>query len=155
MGIRKATPDDADAVVDLVVESFIEISMDRQIDRIVGPVGEDDWKVRLGRKARRDVLDDGVEALAWEEDGRIVGFASVRLGLEKNIGLVHYVAVHEDYRRQGIARALVSAALDVMREAGMKLARVETGFTNAAGLELYPGMGFKEVFRQAYYAMQL
>lgn len=155
MGIRKATPDDAGAVVDLVVESFVEISMDREIDRIVGVVGEDDWKVRLGRKARADVLDEGVGSLVWEEDGKIVAFASVRLGLEKNIGAIHYVAVHEDHRRRGIASALVRAAVELMREAGMKLARVETGLTNAAGGKLYPELGFREVFRQIYYAMEL
>ncbi len=61
------------------------------------------------------------------------------------------VAVHPAYRRRGVARALLAAALD---DPGPGVARVllEVAVENAAAVALYRQVGFVEVSRRrAYY----
>lgn len=55
-------------------------------------------------------------------------------------------------RRRGIARALMSAALDLAREAGANWAFLEVDVDNAAAVGLYEGLGFERAgLRRAYY----
>jgi ribosomal protein S18 acetylase RimI-like enzyme len=65
------------------------------------------------------------------------------------------MAVVESARGLGLGRRLIVHALDYMREAGMKVAQIETMASNAIGQHLYPSCGFEEVARQVHFAMKL
>ena len=62
------------------------------------------------------------------------------------------LAVRPDQRRRGIARVLLSEALDRSRNQGAKVAWLEVRPSNAAARALYESFGFKEVgLRPGYY----
>ncbi len=85
---------------------------------------------------------EGVPALA--------GFIVVWLILDEvHIGTL---AVHPQYRRRGIARALITRALSTTVKLGAKIATLEVRASNTAAQTLYRKFNFQEVGRRiAYY----
>jgi ribosomal-protein-alanine N-acetyltransferase len=62
------------------------------------------------------------------------------------------LAVDPQARRQGVARALVAAALGAARQAGATTAFLEVAADNAAAVGLYAGLGFRRAgLRRGYY----
>ena len=61
------------------------------------------------------------------------------------------LAVHPEWRRQGIARALLTATLEDARRRGLTLALLEVRPNNAEALGLYEGLGFQIVGRRKGY----
>jgi ribosomal-protein-alanine N-acetyltransferase len=62
------------------------------------------------------------------------------------------VGVAPAARRQGLARALVAAAMAAGRQAGAETAFLEVADDNAAAAALYAGLGFRRAgLRRSYY----
>ena len=62
------------------------------------------------------------------------------------------VAVHPDYRRQGIGRDLVLALADALKEKGIRGLMLEVRASNAPAIALYEQLGFRQVgMRPNYY----
>lgn len=85
--------------------------------------------------------------LAWV-DGQAAGFAGLRVtpGLfyaEPHAELTE-LYVLEEYRRQGVARALIAYAEDLARGRGATGLMVLTGADNEAALALYRALGFED-----------
>ncbi len=80
----------------------------------------------------------------WEEDGRIVGNVSLVPFRHRGerIYLIANVAVHPDYRRRGIARALTQRALQHARERRAAAIWLHVRAENSAAFRLYQGLGF-------------
>ncbi|HEX7432710.1 MAG TPA: GNAT family N-acetyltransferase [Anaerolineaceae bacterium] len=82
----------------------------------------------------------------WEESGQIVGNLSLipmsRQG--RRIYLIANVAVHPDYRRRGIARALTQTALEGLRHKQIWAAWLQVRDDNSAAHHLYQSLGFIE-----------
>ncbi|RME90882.1 MAG: GNAT family N-acetyltransferase [Anaerolineae bacterium] len=80
----------------------------------------------------------------WEEDGRIVGNVSLvpfrRRG--ERVYLIANVAVHPDYRRRGIARALMTRALRHARRRKANSIWLHVRTENATAIRLYRDLGF-------------
>lgn len=83
----------------------------------------------------------------WRIDGRVVGNVSLyRGGYHPALGLgwlVANVAVHPDYRRQGMARVLMDAALRRVRQYRGRWIALQVDAENEAAYRLYDGMGFE------------
>ena len=61
------------------------------------------------------------------------------------------VAVHPAYRRQGIAEALVTRLVQVLKEKGNYCLTLEVRTSNAPAVALYDKLGFLEVGRRPNY----
>lgn len=90
----------------------------------------------------------GVEtAVVVEIDGRLVGFAGLRIVAspfyrQPNAELTE-LYVEPEYQRRGIGRALVLYAEEVARKRGVEEIMVVTGFDNAPALALYQNLGYR------------
>jgi GNAT superfamily N-acetyltransferase len=103
------------------------------------------WASRMTETASLPLM-----GYVWEQDGRIVGNASLIPFRDKGkrIYLIANVATHPDYRRRGIGRTLT--------ERVMKQARDKKGFAtwlhvrddNPGAIKLYQDLGFQEIARR-------
>jgi GNAT superfamily N-acetyltransferase len=84
------------------------------------------------------------EGFVWEEDGAIVGNASLHEveGAPGRFVLAN-VAVDPACRRRGIGRALVQASLDFARQRGASEVLLQVEADNEAAIRLYTGLGFR------------
>ncbi len=91
-----------------------------------------------------------LSGFVWEDDGRIVGNVSLipfsRNGIK--VFLIANVATHPDYRRRGIARALVDAALRCAREKHAETIWLHVRHDNPGAIALYRNLGFYERARR-------
>lgn len=106
------------------------------------------WLARSGPwlwlLARLHQVGEGfIPGFVWVEGGRIVGNVSVRRAGARGEGwLIGNVAVHPDWRRRGIGRALMEAAVGLMQERGGRWAGLMVEHDNLPALRLYEKMGF-------------
>ena len=68
-----------------------------------------------------------------EEGGRVVGFVTFRLDVEKKIGEIGNNAVDPECGLKGIGQQMYSAVLQHFKEEGMRFAKVQTGLDEAHG----------------------
>jgi len=81
--------------------------------------------------------------------GRIAGYAVACL--EKNQAEIASLAVAPDYRRRGVAVALMQHLLDALKPAGARRAALTVRPQNRAALALYRSLGFRKVRLAAGY----
>lgn len=130
MIIRELTTADLDAVAEMESENFTT------------PWKKDDFA---------DLLDcDDRGCLVAEEDGRIVGCV-VYHDILGDVDITN-VQVKDAYRRRGIGRKLMEAALEKARSVGGKEFTLEVRAGNTAAIALYELIGFKtEGVRRNFY----
>lgn len=85
-------------------------------------------------------------------EGEIIGYAGLWCIVDE--GHITNVAVHPDFRKEGIGKNLIEILLDNARDKGdIKNFTLEVRVSNEAGIKLYEGFGFKEVgIRKGYYS---
>ncbi len=83
----------------------------------------------------------------WRVGGRVVGNTSLyRAGRRPDLGpgwLIANVAVHPDWRRQGIARAMMQATIERIRQKGGGWVALQVAADNVGARRLYEGLGFE------------
>lgn len=87
-----------------------------------------------------------------DRDGRAVAECIVWIDPSTRIGVLEPVATHPDHRRRGLARGMISFALQVMVQQGIDVAKVSWGRRNAAAAALYRSVGFTPSFERLLYA---
>ena len=96
-------------------------------------------------------LTDNPASRCWvaEVDGRIVGMIVNWLLVDE----VHVatIATHPDYRRQGIAKELLSHSLRYMNGEGAVSSFLEVRESNTAAREMYCKFGYEETGRRKGY----
>jgi ribosomal protein S18 acetylase RimI-like enzyme len=90
-----------------------------------------------------------MRGFVWVQDGRIVGNVTVTpTGYDRG-WVIANVAVYPEFRRRGIARQLMGAALEYVRARG-RFATLQVDTDNQGAQALYAGLGFEtqRVFRR-------
>ncbi len=128
-------------VTSLVVEGY-------ETSEIAGSVG-----IRT-EASREDVLARGL----WNSLTRNLGFMRAvwattllsypKYSSEPSEAYVERLVVSPSFRRQGMARRLLSAAEDLARDRGKKTVGLHVTGDNLRALRLYEAEGYKEVARQ-------
>jgi ribosomal protein S18 acetylase RimI-like enzyme len=86
----------------------------------------------------------------WEQDGRIVGNASLIPFRDKGkrVFLIANVATHPDFRGRGIARSLTQRAMEHARAKKAKALWLHVRDDNPGAIKLYEELGFREFARR-------
>lgn len=83
-----------------------------------------------------------LKGFVWQEAGRLVGNVSISPAGYGGGWVIANVAVHPDFRRRGIARHLMQAALEWVRARG-RFATLQVEASNGAARALYDTLGFR------------
>ncbi len=100
-----------------------------------------------------DTTSMPLSGFVWEENGRIVGNASLvyqNYGSRK-IAMIANVATHPDYRRRGIGKALTEGAMNHARRKGAKELWLHVRDDNPTAIRIYEELGFHERARRTTY----
>lgn len=83
------------------------------------------------------------DGFVWEDNGRVVSCVIVRpMGFDRTRWLIGNVATHPDYRRQGIARQLVTQAMHHAKAHGAVTCVLEVPSEAEPAYNLYRSLGF-------------
>lgn len=86
------------------------------------------------------------------DKGVVKGFVSY-YKLSPTKAKILYVAVHDDYRRQGLAAKLLQNAVDTLEAQGIKQIELLTRVVNTRAQGLYRKLGFKPVWADETYVI--
>ena len=64
---------------------------------------------------------------------------------EGEVMVIHMLGVHSDFTGRGFAKQMVRFALDLAKDAGMKVMRLDVLKGNVPAERLYPAMGFEYI----------
>lgn len=142
---------DLPSVADLIEMCFSN-TMDSDGKRYVQDMrraGNDNSFLHWANRAA-DTASLPLSGYIWEENGKIVGNASLVPFRHKkqHIYLIANVAVHPDFRRRGIARALTQRAVQHAREKKVNNIWLHVREDNPGAIELYSKLGFVERARR-------
>jgi ribosomal protein S18 acetylase RimI-like enzyme len=98
-----------------------------------------------------------VQVAVVELDGEPVAFITYYLDRRSGVGEISNNAVHPDHQNAGIATRMYRYALERMRAAGMKCARVHTGGdpSHAPARRAYEKAGFERSLPSVDYFVEL
>lgn len=86
----------------------------------------------------------------FDENGDLIGYAGMWMSVDS--GEITNVAVHPDYRRNGIASSLIDNLIQVCKVNKLSSITLEVRESNCKAISLYNKLGFKKVgLRKNYY----
>ncbi len=147
-GLRPVNPTRDMAAVAELIELAFASELDpasRRMVREMRRVGRAGW---LGGIFGRMFLPPAAsaEGFVYEEGGRLVGNASLLpVGDGRRRWVLANVAVAPSHRRRGIARSLVRACLDYVRQRGGREVVLQVQSANSGAQVLYGELGFRPV----------
>lgn len=147
-GLRPMDPlRDLSRVADLIEEAFAS-----ELDRSgQSALRELRWLSRLKpvlwwMVTFNNEYSDFLSGFVWEEDAKIVGNITVnQTSPGSRRWLISNVAVSEAYRGRGIARGLMDAALELVKECNGRSVSLQVRADNAPARHIYQTLHFKEI----------
>jgi ribosomal protein S18 acetylase RimI-like enzyme len=127
-GIRLATTQDVNAIVELWRSTFPEYADPRRPQRAPRP-----------SIVRKLAFGDGLFWVA-EADGVIVG--TIMAGYDGHRGWIYSLGVRPDRRRTGLAQSLVATAEETLAKAGCIKVNLQVLDTNATGRAFWEAAGY-------------
>lgn len=113
------------------------------------PEGEEDYRAFLGQYVDIPDFEPALWQIAWADDA-VVGL--VLCQVSEGVGVVGEVGVRREWRRRGLARALLVRGLNALLARGVTEARILTRADDQQGARtLYERVGFREVKQHRLY----
>ena len=153
--VRAYRPEDLEVIKQLTLDSFEGVTLEQNIERVLGPLQGHDWRWRKSRHIDDDVAANPAGVFVAEFEGEIIGYITTLVDRPAGKGRIPNLAVAAAYRGQGVGRGLIEHALDYFRDERLAYAVIETMAQNEAGQHVYPSCGFIEVARQVHFARRL
>lgn len=142
---------DLSAVADLIELCFAD-SMDGDGQRYINDMrrASRDNSFLKWASGMTETVSLPLTGFVWEEDNRIIGNASVIPFRDRGrkIHLIANIAVHPDYRRRGIARALTQRAMKHGWAKKSSALWLHVRDDNPGAIQLYADLGFQEITRR-------
>jgi ribosomal protein S18 acetylase RimI-like enzyme len=152
---REFRLDDLSRIKEITVAAFDGVSIDRNIDALLGPAAKQNWQQRKSRHIDDDLIRAEAMILVADVDHTVIGYVSTWIDRNAGQGFIPNLAVDQAWRGKGIGKRLIDRAVEHFRKQQVAQVRIETLDQNAVGQKLYPSLGFQEVARQIHYCMNL
>lgn len=88
----------------------------------------------------------GTKFFVAESDKNLIGYIGIKAVIDE--GYITNVAVYPQYRRMGVAAALLNKVFDFAKEKGLSFVSLEVRASNTQAVSLYQKTGFKEEGRR-------
>jgi predicted N-acetyltransferase YhbS len=101
------------------------------------------------RLAQCPLYDPALDLAVETADGRVAGYSLYWFDPTTKVGLVEPVRVEDEFQRQGLARAMLSAGIDRLVTKGAQ--RVKISYETDAAATLYQRVGFRRTSTATWY----
>jgi ribosomal protein S18 acetylase RimI-like enzyme len=155
MKIRKAKKSDINAITSLTVRAWKGFTVAEAMEKEHGIVQGRRWYAYKSSELRDFCRHHLNRVFVAEQDGRVVGYATYNISLERKIGTIGNNAVDPDFRCRGIGSELHKKVLAQLKKEGMVLAFVSTLAHDEPAQRLYGKHGFTELCRSVHYMKKL
>src|SRR5512132_372331 len=127
--IRDYGPLDEEPVVELSLRAWARVfsSLEQVLGREIFVRLHGDWRQHQEKEVRDTLADGATRVWVAEADRGVVAFVAAKLHPERRIGEISMLAVDPHAQRRGIGSAFTELATGWLRDAGMRVAMVETG----------------------------
>ena len=128
--IRPFEARDTAAIVELSLRAWAPVfaSLERELGPPVFGRLHPDWRDDQRRAVEQACASRETRVWVAEVEGDMVGFVATGIfDPERGMGEISMLAVDPDHQSGGIGTALTEFAIDNLRNAGMRIAMVETG----------------------------
>jgi predicted N-acetyltransferase YhbS len=95
------------------------------------------------------LYDPALDLAVETTNGEVAGRSLYWFDPVTRVGMLEPMRVEEDYRRRGLARAMIAAGLDRLAQRGAR--RLKVGYGTAAAGALYHGSGFRTTHTSTWY----
>jgi ribosomal protein S18 acetylase RimI-like enzyme len=145
-------PDDFDILLDVIPRSFqypdnpewsVQPDEMESLEAQVKGIRQI-WPLIRVAKLLSPPFRDIMRGFIWEEDGKAVGLVNFSREGATDTWEIGNVSVLPAYRRRGIARKLVEASLEMLRERGARRVTLDVIDANAPAYALYQKLGFEQ-----------
>lgn len=108
---------------------------------------KDYWSIT---ELRKELTNNVAKYLVYIKDDKVVGFLGMWIVCDE--GQITNIAVHPDYRKQGIATALLNAMIEYLKTLDCNTITLEVRSSNTKAYNLYTDIGFSdEGVRRRFY----
>ncbi|MCD6406111.1 MAG: GNAT family N-acetyltransferase [Planctomycetes bacterium] len=142
--IRQMRPDEQETVVQLVLDTFAEVSVAKNITDRFGSINGRTWQEMKTKTTGEDVAGSDV-VLVGESGGEVVAMLTITYERSNSVGHIVHLAVARSTQGRGLGRRMVREALARMKSDGLKYARIEALDQNPRARSLYESEGFEEI----------
>jgi len=132
--VRVLEPDDASQVFE---------RGDAQTDAFLDGQPRDEVAAWMTRTMPHQLGYGGASVVAVEPAGKVLAFADPYFDRDNRIGEFEPVGTRKSLQRRGLAKAVLTRGLELMRQAGMEHAVVRTDRDNEAAIAAYRSVGFE------------
>jgi len=151
--LRTCLPDDRDAICDITVRAFVQVSIDAHIERRYGLLQDTTWQQRKIQAVASDLQANPDGCFSALSGSQVVGYVTTSVDEQAGVGRIINLAVDPEVHGRGIGKRLICRAFDYFRDRALPYYRIETTTDNEVGQALYPRCGFNEITRQIVYFM--
>jgi len=153
--IRKANPGDLESIYRITVAAFGPYCIAKLLEDRYGIIDNKTWEEHKGGSVVSACKADIDKVFIAEEDGKVVGYATFGIYLEKGEGEVGNNAVDPDYQGRGIGTMLIGTVVGHLTDLGLKRILVTTLEHDYPAQRVYEKVGFREISRTVHYSKML
>jgi ribosomal protein S18 acetylase RimI-like enzyme len=129
-------------------EGFVLIDRTQRRDA-PHPMGHRNGESIAQRLDQCPLYDPALDLAVETADGRVAGYSLYWFDPTTKVGLVEPVRVEDEFQRQGLARAMLSAGIDRLVTRGAQ--RVKVSYETDVAAALYQGLGFRQASTATWY----
>ncbi len=151
--IRQYQTANRQAVKQIAIICFDGVSLDQNIEKLLGSIAGKDWTWHKSRQIEEDLDTNPTGVFVAECGDEVVGYITTRIDSTAKVGRIVNLGVLPAHQKSGTGRKLIETAIAYLKDEGMEYVRIETLEQNVVGSHFYPSCGFKEVGRQIHYIL--